>query len=201
MQLTFRKLNVNDDFERVSELIYNVDPYCYRDVFGNLEKAKIVLPVLMNNQKSIFYRDNYYCAEHNKEIVGIVSFFFHFTEWDDAVIEDAFGELGLEIPRSYYKVSKYFKEDYNYYKSVASTCQVSVADQFQNKGIGTFLIRNILDIYGQSDIQLNVSTSNNRGIHLYKKFGFIIVNEHDDYAGEDQPLIKSYLMYRPGSQD
>lgn len=201
MKLTFRKLNNNDDLEQIAALIYEVDPYCYRDVFGDLNRAKKVLSLLMNNQKSTFYRDNYYCAEYNKEIVGIASFFFHFTEWDDAVIEDAFGELELEIPKSYYVVSKYFKEDYNYYKSVASTCQVSVSSKFQNKGIGSFLIRNILDIFGKADIQLNVSATNDRAIHLYKKFGFIIVNEHDDYAGIDQPLIKSYLMYRPGTQE
>lgn len=200
MNLIFRKLKDTDNFDNLAELIYRVDPYCYKDIFGDLEKAKKVLKVLMYDEKSTFYKDNYYCVECDNQIVGIASFFFHFVTWEDGIIEDAFGKLNLPIPNTYYAVAKYFKEMYNYRSLGASTCQVCVKEEYQNKGIGSFLIKNILDIYGKQDIQLNVLANNDKAVHLYKKYGFIIVNVHNDYAGLNQPEVKSYLMYRPGKQ-
>lgn len=198
MNLEFRKLKSSDNLDRVCELIYNVDPYCYRDLFGNLNNAKKVLKFLFNEQNSTFYKNNYYVAVYNNEIVGIISFFLHFVEWDNSIIECAFGSCNLKIPASFYTVTKYFKESYNYFSYGASTCQVSVYKELQNQKIGSFLMENILNIYGKSDIQLNVAKDNVKAIHLYEKYGFVKIDEHDDYAGENMPYIKSYKMYRSG---
>ena len=54
---------------------------------------------------------------------------------------------------------------------------IAVHDKYQNKGIGTALLKHLLNIAKMKNIKkvwLEVATNNNIAIHLYKKLGFQI---------------------------
>ena len=54
---------------------------------------------------------------------------------------------------------------------------ITVHDDYQNLGIGTALLRHILDVARMKKLRkvwLHVSTANSRAIHVYKKAGFTI---------------------------
>ena len=49
----------------------------------------------------------------------------------------------------------------------------NVLEKYQNKGIGTKLIKYLIDNYSNVDnITLEVKSDNNKAIHLYEKMGF-----------------------------
>ena len=55
-KIIIRKANKNDDLERISELIYNVDPYIYPYWFETLENCKKVLPKLILEDNFVLFR-------------------------------------------------------------------------------------------------------------------------------------------------
>ena len=80
-KIIIRKANKNDDLERISELIYNVDPYIYPYWFENLENCKKVLPKLILEDNFIFNIETIYIAinSDNNEIVGLSSIVDKYT--------------------------------------------------------------------------------------------------------------------------
>jgi len=77
---------------------------------------------------------------------------------------------------------------------------VMVAPYYQEKGIGTALMKTLLD---EADgelslyrIELLVLTENNAAINLYKKFGFKIEATRKNAAVKDGKFVDEYFMGR-----
>ena len=76
-KIIIRKANKNDDLERISELIYNVDPYIYPYWFENLENCKKILPKLILEDNFIFNIETIYIAincDNNDNDVEYIEF-------------------------------------------------------------------------------------------------------------------------------
>ena len=77
---------------------------------------------------------------------------------------------------------------------------MAVHDEFQGRGIGTVLLKLILDsaevLAGLSRIQLNVFTDNERAIALYHSFGFRIEGRHESFACRDGAYVDAFTMAR-----
>ena len=77
---------------------------------------------------------------------------------------------------------------------------MSVHDDYQNSGIGTALMRAILDMTDNwlniRRVELDVYTDNLRAVHLYKKFGFQIEGVRRDFAFRDGEYVDAYHMAR-----
>ena len=77
---------------------------------------------------------------------------------------------------------------------------MSVHDEYQNRGIGTALMRAILDMTDNwlniRRVELDVYTDNLRAVHLYKKFGFEIEGVRRDFAFRDGEYVDAYHMAR-----
>lgn len=77
---------------------------------------------------------------------------------------------------------------------------MAVHDDYQNKGIGTALMRSILDMTDNwlniRRVELDVYTDNLRAVHLYKKFGFEIEGVRRDFAFRDGEYVDAYHMAR-----
>ena len=75
-----------------------------------------------------------------------------------------------------------------------------VHDEFQGRGIGTVLLKLILNsadiLAGLSRIQLNVFTDNERAIALYHSFGFRIEGRHESFACRDGAYVDAFTMAR-----
>lgn len=197
MKLEFRKIRSKDDINEIIELIVNADPYTYLGLFGSMDKAKKIMPYLLNDSQSVFYKNNYFCCDIKGKIIGLCSFFFHNVLWNKAVLLNAFACAKETFPSTFKEAYNSFEKEFNEEFNVgATTCQVSVKENYRNKGVATFLLQNILDIYGNAPIQLFVNHNNDYAIHLYEKFGFRIIGSYEDYAGPNTPKIKVYKMYR-----
>jgi len=197
--LVFRKVEQTDNYSVLYNLIYKTDPYLYRDLFGNFENAQILLSQLLEMPGSIFYRDNYYVAVLEPEIVGLAAFYKQYVKWDEKEMRSLFVQNGIEIPDSFEEVSQYFVETFNYISMGLNVCNICVSETMRNKGIAKFILENLIKFAGKADIELNVLKDNAPAVHLYEKYGFVIIEEFDDYGGYKQEKVKSLKMYRSGS--
>ena len=77
------------------------------------------------------------------------------------------------------------KPGYGFVSECIPELSVAVVPEFQNKGIGTLLIRKLLSSYrkyGVTIVSLSVS-KNNRSVNLYTRVGFqVISGRKDDYV-------------------
>ncbi|NYT03123.1 MAG: ribosomal protein S18-alanine N-acetyltransferase [Candidatus Methanofastidiosa archaeon] len=72
---------------------------------------------------------------------------------------------------------------------------IAIRDDFKRKGIGTFLMKKLIDIYekkGINRLKLEVRVSNIAAISMYKHLGFKITNRLKRYYenGEDGLLLR-----------
>ncbi len=72
---------------------------------------------------------------------------------------------------------------------------IAIRDGFKRMGIGTFLMKKLIDVYekkGINKLKLEVRTSNIAAISMYKKMGFKITNRLKRYYenGEDGFVLR-----------
>lgn len=77
---------------------------------------------------------------------------------------------------------------------------MAVADNFHGQGIGTQLMKTVLDLADKwlnlTRLELTVYTDNDKAIGLYQKFGFIIEGEHKAFAFRNGQFVSAYSMAR-----
>ena len=77
---------------------------------------------------------------------------------------------------------------------------MGVHDDYQNKGIGTALVEAAIDLADNwinlKRIELHVYIDNQRAVHLYEKFGFVIEGTHRAFAFRDGQYVDAYSMAR-----
>lgn len=194
-QFNFRKIDNYDDFDNIIELIYTADNIIYRDLFGNLDNARIVLKKLLFNSTSVFYKDNYFVMEKDGKIVGVSANFNSKVKWDKNIVYTEMLSANVEIPATFSKVSEYFEMVYNYTNVGVNICNVSVHKDYRRQGIGRYMVQNIISTAGANDVSLTVLADNKPAIGLYKKLGFFTIQEFEDYSGTEENIL-AYKMYR-----
>lgn len=77
---------------------------------------------------------------------------------------------------------------------------MAVRDDWQGKGIGTALMRAVLDLADNwlnlTRIELHVYTDNEAGIALYEKFGFEVEGTHRRFGFRNGRYADAYSMAR-----
>lgn len=183
------------DYLLISQLIYETDPFIYRDLFGTLENAEKILPLLLEDNKSIFYKKNYYVVTGNDdEIMGLGKFFKYASAWDEQAIINTFYQLNLPIPQSLKSVSSYFERTFNHPSVGGNACNITVVPKHHRQGVGDFIIKQFIILAGNQDIHLTVLADNLPAIKLYEKNGFIIVDTFLDYGGHNGPPVLCHEM-------
>jgi putative acetyltransferase len=85
-------------------------------------------------------------------------------------------------------------------RSHVATFGISIASEFQNRGVGSALMRemvNLCDNWLRVDrIELTVFVDNPVGIALYRKFGFEIEGTGKKYALRNGEYVDAYYMAR-----
>lgn len=76
---------------------------------------------------------------------------------------------------------------------------IAIRDDFKRKGIGTFLMKKLIDVYkkkGITRLKLEVRASNIAAISMYKNLGFKITNRLKHYYenGEDGLLLRREML-------
>ena len=184
----------NDDYGTIAYLIYHTDPFIYSDLFGDYESAERVIKRLLDTEKSIFYRNNYYVAIFNNDIAGIAAF-YNKVEWDSWSVEEAFYLENVKIPESFSAASEYFDYSFNHaMKFGVNACNITVAEKCRRHGVATFMLEKLKKISGKMDIELNVLVSNEPAVQFYKKHGFEIIIKFKDYGGYRNDPVDCYNM-------
>lgn len=176
-------LNNDDDYNDVIELIYNSDNFIYKNLFGSLENAKLVMPSLLNNPKSKFYKDYYRIIRKDKEVIAVAAIYnFSNCSWDSDIVLKAFGDVGVEVPSTFDLAIINLKETFNNYlgKMYYQIDDICVKEEYRNRGIGRSIIMNLIKIAEKSNMSviLSVYSENHIAYNLYSSLGFVpLINQ------------------------
>lgn len=197
--IVIRKANQNDDLERISELIYNVDPYIYPYWFENLENCKKVLPKLILEDNFIFNIETIYIAinSDNNEIVGLSSIVdkYSISEYD-------YEKLSSNNDKIKYTIENYIKpmiEDVKI-KNIATITNMCVKKEYRNMHIGYKLLKTVIDEYMNINndveyIEFEVLANNPSAIKLYKNLGFVQISDIEEgFNGNNMEKPEIILM-------
>jgi len=77
---------------------------------------------------------------------------------------------------------------------------LAVHDKWQSKGVGSALMRALIDVADNwldlSRLELSVFTDNEPAPKLYKKLGFVVEGTHKKFAFRDGKYVDAYTMAR-----
>lgn len=200
-KIVIRKANKKDDLERISELIYNVDPYIYPYWFESLENCKKVLPKLILEDNFIFNIETIYIAinSDNNEIVGLSSIVdkYSISNYD-------YEKLSNNKENIKYTIKNYIKpmiEDIKI-KNIATITNMCVKQEYRNMHIGYKLLNTVIEEYIDNNsnndveyIEFDVLAHNKSAIKLYKNLGFKqIGNIEKGFNGNNMEKPEVILM-------
>ena len=112
----------------------------------------------------------------------------------------------LKTPFSCGIVAKRGEETVGYclFWIVSGQCEIhriGVKREFQGKGIGSLLIKAVIDLCkrgGISEVLLEVSEENERALNLYRKFGFFEEGIRKNYYGSENAIL---MKLKLGGED
>lgn len=173
------------DYDKVSELIYYTDEKIYQNLFGNLENAKKVLPILFEDKKkmynSLFYKDNIYVARvedtnGESKVVAMAILYKVLPEWSPVIVKQAFYEAGIPLPETYEDANIYFTNAFS--SAIGNNCLISdicVDPECRNLGYASFMINKLFKEAEKEgkNLILIVYEDNTKAFSLYNKLGFI----------------------------
>ena len=187
MNLNFRRANPEDDLERLSELIYNTDPYIYPYWFGSVENCKKELAPLLLEDKFFFNINNIYVAENDEgNILGLTVVLDKETDldYDYTKLKEKNENYDFTIDNYISQLIKEVKEE-----DFAYISNVCVDPNYRDLHIGTYMVDKLIEIYKNKmyeEIALDVLAGNPRAIHLYEKMGFEKSSDIvEGFAGKD----------------
>lgn len=188
-------LDKEDDFDSVVELIYESDSNIYKNLFGSLDNAKIVMPILFNKNNSKFSKNHYYIIKNDDQIIAVAALYKSSDfRWDTDNIRVAFDDARVELPES-------FEEAINNMKDIFNDCignsfclldDLCVKEDFRNRGIGKSLVM-YLSKKAETEnlsIVLSVYNENDIAFDLYSSIGFIPYADFYDAEDKSKNYIK-----------
>lgn len=174
--IVVRPVQIDDDFEIISELIYLTDPYIYPTWFNDLKLAKIVLPMMMK-KKCIFSYKNMIVAEKDKKIIGLVVFLETFPINNYKEMKQAYSDLNLPVSPQFEHVYKFYIETLKKDIFGKNLVCVAVLKNYRRQHVATELLSYLKD--GKQS--LAVVKDNVIAQKLYFKMGFKIQYEYAGY--------------------
>ena len=196
-KIIIRKANKNDDLERISELIYNVDPYIYPYWFGNLENCKKILPKLILEDNFIFNIETIYIAinSDNNEIVGLSSIVDKYS-----VSEYDYEKLSSNKDNIKYTIENYIKPMIENIKTknIATITNMCVKKEYRNMHIGYRLLNTVIKEYvnnNDNDVEYDLSKLNLTNLD---KYSLVVDNNKNIKFDKNKVKMpsKSILIYK-----
>ena len=186
-------LDKEEDFDSVVELIYESDRNLYEKLFGSLENAKIVMPILFNNN-SKFSKNHYHIIKQEEQVVSVAALYKSSDfRWDTDSIRIAFDDAGVALPKSFDEATNCLRDIFNdcIGNSFCLIDDLCVKEEFRNRGIGKSMIM-FLSKKAESEnlsVILSVYNENNIAFDLYSSVGFIPYASFSD----DNASGKNYI--------
>ena len=183
--MEFKKLDLTtNNIHQVASLVFNTEPDLSSILFGKSKKRalKRIKNIIRIGGNSLGH-ENVYLVLEGDEIQGL-TIFYKGKQTNKKIESDKFSEAldFLGIVRMYIMekllINRLLTKDVEEYELYVSN--ISVDKKSRGKGVGKFLIKNIIEkaqSKGCKSIVLDVSKENEIALSLYKKFGFKIVKE------------------------
>ncbi len=193
-----RYLTPNDDLEKATVLVFQVDPYICPDFFGDVDRARKFGKILFTNDGGLFDFKHTLVAEEDGELLGILIYADNtVTSWDCAAMRAKVESLGIEIPEKFDRANKdYMELVVNAAKELEDDivevewCATDLAAR--GKGVAQALFKAFLDL-PYSEQHLTVLADNPPAIHVYEKMGFKIVSTQTGYPDDS---VETHSMIR-----
>lgn len=169
-----RKATAEDDLQKISELLYETDPYIYPYWFGSLENCKKELPSYLVEDKFFFNVNHLYVGISNttNEIVGVVCILDKTVDLDYD-----YSELKKVNERYCFTIVNYIEELIKEVKNsnFAYISNVCVDSDCRGQHIGNQMVSEIIEICKDKllkEVVLDVLADNPAAIKLYQNLGF-----------------------------
>ena len=192
-----RKATLDDDFERMAELIYETDDYIYPYWFNDdIEECKSTLSKLMKEDGFFFNYKSMYVAvdKSTNEIVGLTCFVTPKTklEYDYKPLQEKNDRYKFIIDEYIFGLIEEIKE-YN----APYISNVSVYHNQRGRRIGSIMLKAV--VLEQKEeykkILLDVLADNPSAIKLYENLGFIKTSDaKEDIGYGPDDTVYSYSM-------
>ena len=191
-QLTAGDLLMPEQYEEISRLIFETDPYLYPAIFGEgdkgEQKAIDILPSVFESGKdAMFAKNNLFVLFNKERVIGLILWCDKGMKWDSQVLLDIANEKGIEIEKeniarvqSEYVDSRYSDEKQT--QKLISLINVCVDRNFRGVGAGTYMLECFVNEHFEEPMELAVLADNSPGIRLYQRFGFRIEQEVDGFS-------------------
>lgn len=192
---TIRKLRIEDDLPKVSELIYLTDEYIYPELLTSKLNARIILPEIIKSNSSFLCLDNIYVAITKDEIIGIAVVLNENVQWCEESIDEICRKHGLDIPKGWSIVSKGYMEKLYKYKTdeVRYISNVCVDVKHRRKGVASTII-NYIENESSEKLSLHVLVDNIGAVEAYKKQGFVVMLKEEGYGNLNGKKLWCYYM-------
>ena len=187
----------DSNISRISELIYDTDPYIYPCLLGNREGACLVLnDLLMSGDDAMFNLDNICVAEASDTIVGILLWEQGPLIWNPEPMLRSFSKNHVSIPPYFDKVcNEYFGSYTDTPENVINLLNLCIAPAYRKRGIASGLLSFLIGAHPECIMRLHVLKDNPAAIKLYAKTGFEHTDTIDGFSSSDnKPLC--HLMKR-----
>lgn len=186
------ELKSSADFEDAIELIYNSDIELYKNLFGNIKNAKVIMSKMLEDECSKFYKSNYKILKNrSNKVIAIVAMYdsltMHNIQWDEDVLKKYFSENCIEFPEKFTETLKRLSSIFDNHQTDGQYFidDLCVSEEYRRQGIGKSLLMHLIrDAESQPDyssIILSVYSDNEIAINFYYSLGFIPYGiERDD---------------------
>lgn len=192
------------DYDKISELIFQTDEKIYSNLFGNLENAKKVFPILFTSRfhnNSLFYKDNIYVTriknESHYNIVAIATFYKTAPIWNTSAMIQAFNEAKVSFPPTFNDACQYFEKAFS--MSIGNNCLISdlcVDSELRSRGYGSFIIKQLFKEAEKEgkNLILIAYKDNKKALRFYNSLGFVSYSEDKDSRGANSTNQEEYRM-------
>lgn len=186
-------MNADDDVSAIARLIFNADPYIYRGLFGDEDKATIVLSSLLKKDDGIFSHRYTHVVEYDGKIAGTAAIYNILLKTkDDEMRKESFAKFG-RVTEEFDTVVRHLKKMKNVISRGYRISRFCIDEKCRRNGLGSSLIKYLIKKYEGSDLELAVLEGNKVAINMYKKHDFT-VKERDYGYGKDQYNNKVYCL-------
>ncbi len=190
----FEKLDKREDFDATIELIYESDDYLYPMLFGSVETAKRVMPELLENSSSKFYKGNYRIIRQEGVIVAVASLCgeddIRFLNEND--IRRAFENANEQIPPRFRDAISILRDTFDIYPGQYRVIDdICVHEDHRRRGIGRSLVTRLINEASRDDrsVRLSVYKDNTIAYDLYCSLGFVPLSGGATSGGE-KPYVQ-----------
>lgn len=203
IQLSVRDYPTWAQYKKISELIYETDPYIYPALFGagkaGREAASEILPMTFESGRdTMFHKNNLFLYMENERVLGIILWHKGRLSWSSDVIARIaqYSEIELNNENIMAVRDDYVNAEYAATAAdMISLINICVDSSRRGQGIGRQMMEDFIGSHTGERMSLCVLADNGGAVKLYKSMGFNIVSESSGFSlTSDKP--KCYEMTR-----